>query len=600
MKQRIHNEIRMKALIALICSLQIMIATTLSSDQVIKSYHEISRNPLLYTLGILILWLLFFALSLFSRRPLLLTGIVAGLFTIAALINYYELTLHGTVLTLQDIHNAPTAMRALPNYKIQISPTVGGILLSYAVLFLALTVIYSRGPSFCANRKTGLIPLGFLILLSYLLFFIPFAPVRALDWSWEIRYFVDSMPVGVLENISKSLKGISKPEGYNIAEIKDIPGIKATAANKPDIIVILDETYYNMDHLIDFETDVSYMECYDNLHAVKGYAAVPMIGGGTNASEYELLTSNSMMLLNTTTPFIELNLENCKSIAEYLKKQGYVTMAAHSEPAGNYHRGDSWKSLGFDETHFNTDFKELDYYGERYSASDSSLFTNFQKFYEEMPKDQPRFAYLLTIQNHGGWDRNDPIKDTVHIQNCDGLTKYEQQINEYLTCMQQTDVFIREVIDYFSRSERNVVVYMAGDHGPSLLKEWDLGNSDEINLKKRQVPYFIWRNYDTEAEELSENRNIDMCALTPWALKVAGLPLSPYYAQILRLSEKVQSLTEVIVAGENHGGLRYIDGNGIIQDIYSRTDEADLVKKYFFMEYNRLLKKERLDYLFDP
>ena len=600
MKLKIQKETYLKALVALICSLQIMIATTLSSEQVIKSYHEISRNPQLYALGILILWLLFFALSLFSRRPLLLTGIVAGLFTIAALINYYELMLHGTVLTLQDIHNIPTAMRALPNYKIQISPTVGGIFLSYAVLFLALTAIYSKGPSFCADRKKGVIPLGLLILLSYLLFFVPFAPVRALDWSWEIRYFVDSMPVGVLENISKSLKGITKPEGYNIAEIERISGTEATAANKPDIIVILDETYYDMDHLIHFETDVSYMENYDNLDAVKGYATVPMIGGGTNASEYELLTSNSMMLLNTTTPFIELNLENCMSVAEYLKKLGYVTMAATSEPAGNYHRGDSWKALGFEETHFNTDFKELDYYGDRYSASDSSLFTNFQRFYEEMPKDQPRFAYLLTIQNHGGWDRNDPIMDTVHIQNSNGLTKYEQQINEYLTCMQQTDEFIREVVDYFSQSERNVIVYMAGDHGPSLLKEWDLGDSDEINLKKRQVPYFIWSNYGTEVEELPENRNIDMCALTPWALKVAGLPLSPYYSQILHLSEKVQCLTEVIVPGENHGGLRYIDCNGIVQDVYSGTDEADLVRKFFYMEYNRLQKKDRLDYLFDP
>lgn len=596
-----NSEIQTKALIALICSVQVMIATTLSSDQVIKTYHEISRKPLLYLLGTLMLFLLFFAISLFSRRPLLLSGIVAGLLTVAALINYYELMLHGTVLTLQDIHNTPTAMRALPNYKIQISPTVGGIILSYAALFLALTVVYSKGVTFCTDRSAALVPLVSLVILSYPLFFAPSAPIRSLDWSWEIRYYEDSMPVGVLENISKSFKGITKPDGYDLKEIEGINGIAATADLKPDIIVILNETYYDMDHLIDFQTDVSFMEYYDALDAVKGYATVPMIGGGTNASEYELLTSNSMMLLNTTTPFIELNLENSNSIPAYLKKLGYTTMAAHSEPAGNYHRGDAWKALGFEVTHFQPDFTDLEYYGVRYSASDSTLFSNFRRFYENMPEDQPRFAYLLTIQNHGGWDRNEPNMDTVHIQNTNGLTKYEQQINEYLTCVQQTDDFIGEVVDYFSGVERDVIVYMVGDHGPSLLKEWDLGDSDEINLKKRQVPYFIWNNYGADSVGLPGNRNVDMCALSPMALKLAGLPLSPYYAQILRLSEYTQSLTESIVVGEETGGVsRYIGIDGAVRDFYSGTDEAELVMKYFYMEYNGLQKKETIDSLFDP
>ena len=43
-----------------------------------------------------------------------------------------------------------------------------------------------------------------------------------------------------------------------------------------------------------------------------------------------------------------------------------------------------------------------------------------------------------------------------------------------------------------------------------------------------------------------------------------------------------------------------IDVNGQRQDTYSSTKEAVLVRKYFFMEYNRLLKNGRLDQLFDP
>lgn len=591
----------MKALIALICSIQVMTASTMSSVLVIKTHYGINRNPLLYLLGTLMLFLLFSAISFSARRPFLMAGVVAGLFTIAALINYYELKLHGTVLTVQDIHNVTTAMRALPSYRLQISPTVGSIIMSFAVLFLSLAVIYSKGISFSADRKAGAWPLVSLICLSYLLFFSPFAPIRSVDWSWEIRYYVDSMPVGVMENISKSLKGITKPDGYDVKEIEEITGLEAKAENKPDIIVILNETYYDMDHLVDFKTDVSYMENYDRLDAYKGYAAVPMVGGGTDASEYELLASNSMTILNTATPFNDMNLEGSKNITEYLKKLGYATMAAHSETAGNYHRGEAWKALGFDKTYFNVDFTDLEFYEQRYRASDSSLFKNFKRFYEDMPENQPRFAYLLTIQNHGDWNSNSPDKDTVHIQDGNGLSGYEQQINEYLTCIQQTDGFIGEMINYFSCLDRDVIVYMVGDHGPSLLKEWDLGASDDIYLKKRQVPYFIWSNQGTEGFDLPKNRNIDMCALTPFALKAAGLPLSPYYAQLIHLSENVQCITGMIIPGKGKDSvITYIDIAGQIQDIYGCTEEASLVRQYFYMEYNRMLKDGRMDQLFDP
>ena len=50
----------------------------------------------------------------------------------------------------------------------------------------------------------------------------------------------------------------------------------------------------------------------------------------------------------------------------------------------------------------------------------------------------------------------------------------------------------------------------------------------------------------------------------------------------------------------NSSASTYINATGQKQDIYSSTEEAVLVKRYFYMEYNRLLKKDRLDVLFDP
>ena len=586
-----HKDILIKALIAILCSVQLTITQILSTAQVIKTYHEIERSPLMYALGLLLLFLICFTVALFSKRTILTLGLLSVVLNFLVVINYYEIQLHGTVLTFQDIKNISTAVRVLKNYHITITPTLAKIIFSLAVMLLVLAAFYSKGISLKEDRKAAVIPALVFVLISYSLFFSPLNIVKSLDcWSWEIRYYEDSMVVGVLENLSKATMWLIEPEGYDIAEIEGITSLPSESEKCPDIIMVLDETWYDFDHLIDFNTDVSYMENYDSLDAIKGYATVPMIGGGTNASEYELLTSNSMTLLNTYTPFNDLNLQNSKSIAEYLKKLGYSTMAAHSEPSGNYHRGSAWPALGFNVTYFDTDFYNLDYYGDRYSASDSSLFQNFTRFYEAMPENQPRFAYLLTIQNHGGWDRNSSDMDTVHIQNDNGLTEYEQQINEYLTCMQQTDSFIGEMVDYFSQVDRDVVVYMVGDHGPSLLKEWDLGDSVEINLKQRQVPYFIWSNFGVDDSGFPENHTIDMCALTPVALKAANMSLSPYYAQLLKLSAYAQCITGLNYVGKNNDGLSYADKNGQLQDVYGETYEAELVRHYFYMEYNRLQK----------
>ena len=583
-----HADIFLKGLVAFLCATQALIAQTISAGLVKSIFYEIYRRPLLYTSGLLILFLLFYTATLLTKRALLVSGITVAFLNFIALVNYYELWLHGTVLTAQDVKNIPTAAKALSGYTIRITPETGAIFFSFSVLLFALAVLYSKRVTFRKNRKAGAVTLLLLCLLIYSLVFSPFSPLRFLDgWSWEIRYYEDSIPVGMVENIRRTLLGIEKPEGYDEAEITDISGIPGSE-KRPDIIFILNETWYDMDHLIDFKTDVSYMENYDALDAIKGYAAGPIIGGGTNASEYELLTGNSMKLINTTSPFNDLNLKDSKSISEYLKKLGYSTMAAHSQSAGNYHRGDAWKDLEIEVTYFRPDLRKVEHYGERYYASDSSLFRNIVRFYETMPENQPRFAYLLTIQNHGGWDRNSPDKDTVHIQDSKGFSEYEQQINEYLTCIQQTDVFIGEIVEYFSSVDRDVVVYMVGDHGPSFLREWDLG--EEYNLKKRQVPYFIWSNRGFE--DVTGNRDVDMCALTPMALKAADMPLSAYYAQILRLSENVQALT-----GASGG---YINKNGVEMDIYGDTDVAELVREYYYMEYNCLMKKGRLDELFNP
>ena len=60
----------------------------------------------------------------------------------------------------------------------------------------------------------------------------------------------------------------------------------------------------------------------------------------------------------------------------------------------------------------------------------------------ESEEDGPRFFYLLTYQNHGGWDQNDEALDLVHTRNDYG--SLSDVLNEYLTSIKlSADAFCR-------------------------------------------------------------------------------------------------------------------------------------------------------------
>ena len=593
--------------ISALCAAQALVALTLSLSTVRFLEAGLRFSVPLYMLAMAILFLLLFALGGVFARPLMLPFIGNVILNIIAIINYYELRFHGTVLTHQDIRNIGTAYRQLGNYTFELTLPVRCIIISFLLLQLMLALFYKFGLETKVNRKLGFISCAVLIVLSYVLVFSPLAIVRDGRLSWEKEYFTDSFVVGTLENIKRAMRPMVKLEGYSEEALQDYVTVQASVEDYPDIIMILNETYYDVEHLMNFDLDCNPMKIYQSLNAYKGYATVPFVGGVTNSSEYELLTSNSVSILGTSTPFNDLNLENSNSIVKYLEENGYVTMAAHSEPSGNYHRGASWNNLGFDKMFFQIDFNNLERFGYRWAATDHSVFANFKRFYENMPESQPRFAYLLTIQNHGNWDQNDAALDTVHVGKTNGISEESRQmLNEYLSSVKLTDDFINELTTYFAGIDRNVIVYMVGDHCPHMIGQIEseeaetTEDKDDFNLKKREVPYFIWTNYTADYSMVPENNVIDLCALTPYVIKATGLPISPYYNQLLQLSEHVSCVTKIQV-GDNEGDptMGFVNLERVRESVYSGSEDAELVKKYFYMEYNNLQKHDRMEYLFN-
>lgn len=547
--------------------------------------------------------LLFVLFGKWSRA----TGVSGAVFTVLSLVNYYTRDLHGSALMPQDVLNIGTAAEVMGSYTLHINATVVTLVLLYLPVLAAAWVqgrLVRGEPKRATWRQRGIRLAGsaaaaFAIL--YIGYFSPnpLKPAATYGWAWQETYYKYGYLAGTIEAASLLANPIIMPEGYTdeaAAEAAALaenytPAVTAAGPQDyPDIVLILSESFYDFSLVTDLQADRELFPVTKNLtNAVYGHTVSPHVGGGTNSSEYEMLTSNSLMLMPSITPFNWLNLHNANSFVSYLEELGYATLAAHPYTNSNYRRDSAWLALGFDETHFQDDFPTRETYGDRPYQTDSATYKDLAALYEAMPEEQPRFAFLVSIQSHGDYDMNAPELDLVHAGTDYG--EYDEVMDEYLSCMVLSDAAVAELCDYFTRvyeeTGRRVIVAMAGDHAPSFVDhvaDKTVAAANDLQILERSTPFFIWANYPLENAAAAVSgtdplNRMDLCSLAPTVAEQAGLPLTPYYRYLLAMKQ---------VAPVQTAGNDYMAPDGTTRT-YGEDAEADRwVHGYFYLEYNSI------------
>ena len=575
------------------------------SDGVTESFLQL-QWPLYAPLNALTAFCLTLILFALCGRWSLSTGLSGAVFTIIALINYYTRDLHGSALMPQDILNLGTAAEVMGSYTLKITQDVVKIALLYLpILGIAFVQhLLAKGTPKRAGWPARIVRVaGSALGVFLVMFFGYFGPVSikpktTYGWAWQNTYYTYGYLAGTIEATSLMADPIIEPESYTDAAAASMarkaddyvaPASPESAEDYPDILLILSESFYDFDLVTDLQADTDIMPVTKNLtNAVYGHTISPHVGGGTNSSEYEMLSSNSLMLMPSITPFNWLNLHKANSLVSNLKDLGYATLAAHPYTNSNYRRDSAWLTLGFDETHFQDDFPTKETYGSRPYQTDSATYRDLEGLYEAMPEDQPRFVFLVSIQSHGDYDMNPPEEDIVHAATDYG--EYDSIMDEYLSNIYMTDRAFGELTEYlteqYEKTGRKVIVAMAGDHAPSFVDHVaDHTFTDENNLQilERSTPYLIWANYPLEnagqTSATDEYNRMDMCMLAPTLVENAGLPLTPYYQYLLALKQ----VAPVVTAAND-----YMDADGVTHT-YGENAELDAwVHGYFYLEYNNI------------
>lgn len=582
-----HHEGARRALVAL-CVLGVLAAQYLQLQRsTVQNIHILSVRPVNALVNLALAALPTLLLGLFFRRltvPLIVTSALCTLWSVA---NVYVITYHGSPLFFNELLHARDAAGVISGYSFKLHAGILALFVFDACEVIGILALHllrgERAPSLPRRLALRLGAAVACAAFAMLCLFGP-APTKprvALTSSYREAVRNYGFLACAVEDVDKMLHPWSQPEGYAPDAIPPSTGAEASELPEeaPDIVLILNETFFDLGVYTELETDVNPLASFYGIPgAAYGHAVCPKVGGGTNDSEYELLTSNSTYLLGSSAPFNYLNMEAPgNSLARYLEGFGYETWGMHCGSPKGYSRGVGYPQLGFDHVLLGPDmFAHHSANGNRNWLD----WDNYQDLIEqyEAGGDGPRFLYLLTYQNHGGYEQNGAELDTVHSSaDFGGLT---DDVDEYLSSVSLSAEAFRKLTDYFAESDRPVIVCMVGDHAPSMISEMPAraGDSeDAAELHRHMVPCVFWSNFEAPLPDSAEYAG--MVDLGPLVLRMAGLPLSPYYRAILDARD---AFPIRLKTGE------FVDARGEAGSFDPQDAAQEPLKRYYYMEYNSL------------
>lgn len=571
----------------------------ISGSKVLIEWRLIFLNLLfIYSVQLII-----YAITSSYKKSILISNTVLYIVTI---INYVVTDFRGSPIVPWDILCIKVALNVSSSFNsITITPgLIIGTSLFVAITILALKLKYESSKT----RKKFLFKLCSSLVIT--VFIICFYTTNLIDSFnphndlWEpIKEYHDNGFIASFFKSSKSLF-VSAPDGYSVDVVNEIsseilvsPAESPTTTDKPNIVVIINESFADLNVLGDLELSEDYLpfihSLQENENVITGNLHSSVYGGQTPNTEWEFLTGNTMAFMPArTVPFQQYVHSDLQSLVSTLEAQGYTSSAFHSYYKNGYRRNYVYDFLGFD-TFLDIDtLSNLNYLREY--PDDRSTYQNIIDLFENKSDDETIFNYTLTMQNHSSYDFAD-YEPTITQSNPEYF-----RTDQYLSVANESDKAFKELLEYFEDYNEPTIVLFFGDHQPrvddelveKLLNSNDNPDSKEVQEKKYITPFVIWANYDLNVEEESL-KNIDDISLNYLSgvlLKIANLQTTPYMDFLETLRQDIPVIT----------GNGYMLKDGTYHNISDDTIYKKLLDDYSYLQYNNVFENgNKINELFE-
>ncbi len=525
---------------------------------------------------------LLFVCSLIGNRRIG-TYIYVILCWLFALTNYLVISFRSTPFMPWDIYSARTAFNVVDNYKMTFS---ANFIVSCIIFVLILFIC-----QFSTNRIYKKARYRIYLLLSVFLLLFTFAYCRSdkVIKKYNLNTILFNSKVmsernGHLLNFVFCTRYLSvdKPSGYSDESAKSILDSYAKTQEsepeiKPDIVVVMNESFSDLQHLKEFETNTDYMPFYRSFdeNTKKGIVYSSVIGGNTATAEFEFLTGMSMGFLPSgSIAYLQFMHSPLSSLVSTLEGFGYQSTAMHPYYRSGWNREKVYDYFGFDKVKFNKEFVHQDKI--RNYISDKSLFDEI--LLELDNKQDPQFIFTISMQNHGSYkDIFENFTPDVEITSQES----SQALNQYLSLIKETDQELESFIKQISQRKRPTIVLFFGDHQPNNATVAPLtkGISEEhIQENRRKADYVLWANFPLPN---AGHADTSINYLANDILDAAGFPKDKWYQFLSETRKEYPIMNDAY----------YFDAQGKLHT-YDEKPFPDLLKQYSILQYDYLNEKK--------
>lgn len=283
----------------------------------------------------------------------------------------------------------------------------------------------------------------------------------------------------------------------------------------PNIIIIQLESFINPNWITDITLNKNPVSNFEELSSEfsSGLISVPVLGGGTANTEFEVITGMSTDFFGVGEfPFNTIASKKAiPSLAYTLKDLGYSANSLHNHEGKFYSRDVVYKNLGFDS------FTPIECMNVPEKtpvgwAKDSVLIDEICNIITST--DTPDLIFGISVQGHGNYPEDELENKEIYITN-DYSKSNKNSLEYFINQVYEMDQFVGDLIEAVNNLNEPTIIAFYGDHFPAVGIE---AKDVSINTLK-STPYVIWDNMNLS----KTNKDIKTYELTSLILDKLSL-----------------------------------------------------------------------------
>ena len=504
----------------LLCLIITYLGEWLCNKYIEQGYYKFFLTSIGFAVNFLMLFFTVYVLTYFTKRRYFSLFIVFSSSIFFSLLNINKEIFLDAPFFLSDFLLVYQFLSLIPKYWKQLVLPLGLLLVLLFLTYKFLKYLWHKKISLNArNRLFFLSGSSILIIIIFLLPKTLFSQIEKKiglsqnHFNVSAKYRENGFLYSFFCEIRNSLHS-EKPRNFNEKNItklfkKDFMEYKKYLTmtifekEKINIIYYLGESFYDPSK-ININVSPNPVKNFHRISqraAIHGELIVPVKGGQTANTEFEILTSLSTNFVSgiAYTNSIKSKVE---SIASNLAKQDYQTTAIHSFVKWYWSRDFVYPRLGIKNFYDHDFLKEQTKAG--YYVSDQAMIRSSFNYIE---KQDPLFLFLIGMVSHGPYASNYvPVKFSVKSNY---KIEKPKQFQTNLNLLRDVDLAINSLITKLRKSKKKYIVFFFGDHYP--LHD-HIGKTFSDATKKNledmySLPFFVWSNFPNSQKKIKISSN---------------------------------------------------------------------------------------------